>query len=363
MDLAISMTSAGAPEDCASALADPALRELRLTVDMGGNEEELTALLAPLRVGGLPPQLRKLVVDRRGYWDALAGDDELVRHQDPAEGGARSASLLLEDPTRSSSLLLLSLGLDWLGAGAAQPAGAELSISLHARGRVELDAALRLVAEAPCAAALGSLHLGFDGILDHVQWIHATELPRLLAACPGLRSLTLPMSELEVGRFDHQTLRELRLGWLGTTPFGPCDLSTWGRGAAPKGSGLAFLRQAQLPALELLGLDFQYDWYIRWELSDVLDVLHAQGLPSLRRLVLRYFECPDELCEALVDAPIVRQLTSLDLVGSEPEDRGLRALLAHRDAFPKLEALRLVAAPEEPLWPELLRVYPVVLAP
>ena len=214
---------------------------------------------------------------------------------------------------------------------------------------------------APGAVAMRSLRVGFDGTLDHVQWIHAAELPRLLAACPALRELTLPMAELEVERFDHASLRSLRLSWLGATPLGPCDLSEWGRGATPKGSGLSFLRHAQLPALERLGIDFQYDWYVGWALADALEVLHAQGLPSLRHLVLRTCEFADEPCEALVEAPISRQLRSLNLAGSEPEARGLRALLAHRDAFPQLAELQLVAIPEEPLWPELLRVYPVVL--
>ncbi|MEZ4362072.1 MAG: hypothetical protein R3B48_17930 [Kofleriaceae bacterium] len=363
---------------CDAALAQPGLRELHLAVDPSGEDDALAALLERARGRGLPRDLRRLLVDRRAYWDALAGDDEVVVAA--RDGQARQVAISLDDPARRSAAALMGLGLDLLqgdarGADPGEPAaeavdaGAHasarvLSLSLSARGRVELDPLVRMIAAAPTRRALRELSVGLGGgARDHVQWIHTSEVPRLLAACPSLRSLTLPMAELEVASFDHPALRELRLGWLGTTPYGPSDLSTWGRGAVPKGSGLAFLRRARLPALEALGLDFQYDWYVRWELADALHALHAEGMPRLRHLTLRYFEYGDELCEALPHCPLAGQLVSLNLVGSEPSARGIAALLAHRGAFPALRELHLVAAQEAPRWEELRRTYPVVVAP
>lgn len=94
----------------------------------------------------------------------------------------------------------------------------------------------------------------------------------------------------------------------------------------PKASGLQFLRDARLPKLEHLGIDFQFDWYIGWTPQDVHALFQAEGLVRLRHLVLRYCDFGDVLCEALVHARFAPQLEVVDLTGTGLTDTGIRIL-------------------------------------
>ncbi|MBU8898893.1 hypothetical protein KRR26_25095 [Corallococcus sp. M34] len=151
-------------------------------------------------------------------------------------------------------------------------------------------------------------------------------LGSLLSLYPGLRTLVLPMAELQAERIEHSELRELFLHWLGATPFGPADLSAWKKSPVSKAGGLQFLRDARLPRLERLGIDCQFDWYVGWTPEDLVPLAQAEGLAGLRHLELRYCALGEALCEALIHAPFAPQLEVIDLTGTELTDASARLL-------------------------------------
>jgi hypothetical protein len=173
--------------------------------------------------------------------------------------------------------------------------------------------------------------------------------------------LTLPMAEVWNEAIAHAHLRQLSLGWLGKTPFGPSDSMVWGAGPAPRGAGLAYLRGARLPALERLSVDFQYDWYVGWVLEDIMAICEAPGLPRLSHLELRYSLLGDEICRRLPAAPFADQLEVIDLTATEVSEEGARHLVKHRAAFPRLQrfiCFRLDII-SDTTWAELEAAYPL----
>ncbi|MCA9696201.1 MAG: hypothetical protein KC431_01665, partial [Myxococcales bacterium] len=201
------------------------------------------------------------------------------------------------------------------------------------------------------------------GFIDHsgrdwIRWLECRRVARLLAACPALERLSLPMAAITLDVLEHPTLRDLELNWFGMTPMGPADPE--GEGPGPRASGLDFLRAAQLPALERLAIDFQFDWYIPWIASDYCAPLEAV-LPRLRCLTLRYAEDGDLICERLADAPFAATLERLELTGSWLSERGMDALLAARSRLPRLRALVMNQPLEvgDDAWGLLSRAFPV----
>lgn len=75
--------------------------------------------------------------------------------------------------------------------------------------------------------------------------------------------------------------------------------------------------------------------------GDLAGILEGSGLPVLRSLELSNCAFADELCRALCDAPVLSQLTSLDLSKGTLTDEGARVLLAHRERFAHLDSLDL----------------------
>jgi uncharacterized protein (TIGR02996 family) len=327
----------------------PSLRSLRATVDGGGNQADLWRIAERLREH-MPAALEHMMIDRRLQWNSKHSDE--VRRQ-----GARIV-LHLDAPAHAPAAIAVFESML-----AHNPQLAAIELALCGRGRVEIDELVGRMYELRPRPAVRSFRIRFanPAARDWVQWIATHRLDDLVATYPELEALTLPMAEVWNETLAHPRLRELSLGWLGVSPYGPSDSMVWGAGPAPRGAGLTHLRGARLPALERLAIDFQYDWYIGWLTEDISAVCEAAGLPRLAHLALRYSLLGDEICSRLPRAPFAAQLEVVDLTATEVSDDGARYLVQHRNAFPRLE--RLVCfrfdAVSDATWADLAAAYPL----
>jgi len=327
----------------------PCLRSLRTTVEGAGSETDLLRIGARLR-RRMPATLEHVMIDRRLQWDS--------KHSDEVRRQGRRIMLHLDEPARAPAAIAVFEAML-----AHDPRLAAIELALCGRGRVELDDLVgRMYALRP-RPAVRSLVVRFanPAARDWVQWIATHRLDDLLATFPELESLTLPVAEIWNEALSHARLRELALGWLGAAPYGPSDSMVWGAGPAPRGGGLACLRGAELPALERLTIDFQYDWYIGWTADDIAALCAAAGLPSLAHLALRYSLLGDEICRRLPDAPFAARLVALDLTATDVTDAGVRHLVQHRRAFPRLERLVCYRFDDvsDAAWADLAGAYPL----
>ncbi|MFY1825025.1 hypothetical protein ACN47A_03865 [Myxococcus fulvus] len=332
------------------------VRSLSLLVDFTGSEEELPLLLEELRQAGLPASLEQLIIDRKNYWDVTHDDDLQLRRQ-----GTRVLGLsldLLDVARPHAGLELLDIALRAPEAALLQT----LDVQLLARGESSLEPLLQALERVGPRPSLRDWRLSFSSPSgkEWIRWVQLGSLSRLLSLYPGLQTLVLPMAELPAEHVAHPELRELSLHWLGLTPCGPSDLSQWKPAPVPKGGGLQLLRDARLPLLQRLHIDFQYAWYIAWSPEDLAPLLDAEGLPALCQLELHNCGFGDVLCRELVRMKHASRLEVLDLTGAILSDEGALVLLRHRDRFPRLR--RLVCGPwglSDALWTELRGRYPV----
>ncbi len=95
---------------------------------------------------------------------------------------------------------------------------------------------------------------------------------------------------------------------------------------------------ASLESLELwLGRD---DYGADHRIDDLMPLLSGRLFPKLKHLGLRNCEYTDEIASAIADAPILKQLRSLDLSMGTLGDAGANVLLAS-PLFAKLESVDL----------------------
>ncbi|WP_270170768.1 STM4015 family protein [Paenibacillus sp. SYP-B4298] len=156
----------------------------------------------------------------------------------------------------------------------------------------------------------------FIGDMDsedcEVSWIVQTDLTPVLAAFPQLQSFTIKgSSNLTLPELSHDALQELVI---------IC-------GGLPK-LVLEQIREARLPELTKLELylgveDYGFDG----GLEDVLPLLDAERFPKLTYLGLKNSELQDEIAKAAAQAPILKQLHTLDLSQGTLTDEGAAALL------------------------------------
>ncbi|NTX65851.1 hypothetical protein HUA74_34850 [Myxococcus sp. CA051A] len=333
------------------------VRALSLRVDLGGSEAELSLVLEEIRRAGLPPSLEQLTIDRKNSWEDIHDDALERRRQDTRTLGL---SLDLHDFTRpDAGLALLSIALTSPDTASLESLGIKLT-GLGANPLEELLDALERAGPRPSLREW-SLEFSSPNGKERIRWVQLHSLARLLALYPRLQTLVLPMTELHAEHVEHPELRELSLHWLGHTPCGPSDLSQWKHAPVPKGTGLQFLREARLPKLERLHIDFQYEWYIAWTPEDLAPLFEAKGLAALRRLELHNCHFGDVLCRELVRMKHVQSLEVLDLTGAILTDGGAEALTRNRVHFPHLT--QLICGPwglSEPAWKDLVKHYPVV---
>ncbi|XSG76975.1 STM4015 family protein [Herpetosiphon llansteffanensis] len=146
-----------------------------------------------------------------------------------------------------------------------------------------------------------------------ISWIIQGDYAPVLAAFPELEYLVIRGdSELRFGVLQHQKLKGLVI----------------------QSGGLAAqivreIAAADLPALEHLELWLGADFYGGDStVADLQPILQAEKSPNLEVLGLRDCEYADELAQVLVDAPILAQISMLDLSLGTLSDVGAEVLFA-----------------------------------
>lgn len=327
----------------------PSLRSLRTTVESGGSEADLLKIAEVLR-RRIPRSLEHVMIDRRLQWNS--------KHSDEVRRQGSKILLHLDEPSRAPAAIAVFESML-----AHNPELTAVEVALCGRGRVEIDELVGRIHGLRPRPAVRAFDVRFanPAARDWVQWIATHRLDDLITTFPALETLTLPVAEIWNDSLVHAQLRDLSLGWLGVTPYGPTDSMVWGAGPAPRGAGLAYLRGARLPALERLAIDFHYDWYVGWSADDIAALCESTGLPRLSELVLRYSLLGDEICRRLPHAPFAAQLEVLDLTALEVGDDAARHFVQHRDAFPRLERLLSYRfdGVSEATWADLAAAYPL----
>ncbi|WP_431772901.1 STM4015 family protein [Streptomyces cucumeris] len=147
---------------------------------------------------------------------------------------------------------------------------------------------------------------------QEISWIEQSDVSRLLGAFPDLVELGVRGGNgLEFAPVTHERLRRLRFE-TGGLP-----------GAVVRGVG-----GSTLPALEHLEMWLGIDEYGGdATVADVAPLLTGGRFPALRHLGLQNSEIQDEIAAAVAAAPVVAQLTSLDLSMGILTDTGGQALL------------------------------------
>jgi hypothetical protein len=172
--------------------------------------------------------------------------------------------------------------------------------------------------------ALRSLFLG-DIVYEEqeISWIAQSNLSSLFPAFPDLEELWVRGGQgLSFGALEHARLKALAVESGGL----PVEV-------------VREIGAAELPALEHLELWLGADEYGgNATVDDLQPILSGQRFPQLVSLGLRDCEWADRLAEAVVNAPILRQLKVLDLSLGNLGDDGARALL-QLPVYAKLQRL------------------------
>jgi hypothetical protein len=126
---------------------------------------------------------------------------------------------------------------------------------------------------------------------------------------------------------------------LGTLDLPALEHAEFRTGGLTTGSAVA-IATAKWPKLRHLDV-----WYGSGDydgtatLHDIRALLARRDLGELRHLGLMNAENSDAICELLVTSPLSAQLEVLDLSMGTLGDEGVAVLLAHREAFPKLQRI------------------------
>ena len=157
-----------------------------------------------------------------------------------------------------------------------------------------------------------------------ISWTGIDDLSDLYPTLPNLRVLELQGGGIELG--SAIALPELRVLAL--------------RSGGLPARAIESITASELPHLEELSVWFgDSDYGGSESVAVALPLLEASPRPSLRRLGLANAMFTDDLCDRLPSAPILAQLTHLDLSLGTMSDDGARRLLRSREAFAHLEHL------------------------
>jgi hypothetical protein len=170
-----------------------------------------------------------------------------------------------------------------------------------------------LVAAHPRLPALKALFLGdITSEENEISWIRQSDMSPLLAAYPHLEHFGVRGGEgLTFGTLKHSSLKSL------IVQTGGMDRSIVQSAA-----------RAKLPRLERLELWTGSDSY-GWNgtMEDVQPLLHQNPFPALRYLGLRNSEIVDDIAVEIANAPVLKQIQTLDLSLGILTDKGAEALV------------------------------------
>ena len=175
---------------------------------------------------------------------------------------------------------------------------------------------------------LRSLFLGdFDFPEEcEMSWSHVGNTSKLYGAFPGLRRLVLQGGgEIALGDVVLPELRHFEL-----------------RSGGVKVKVVRSIAKARWPKLEHLEIWFGSRSYgADAGVKDIRSILDGEGLSNLKYLGLKNFEFAEELCRALPDAKVLKQLETLDLSMGTMDDGCAAILAANKGAFEHLAVLNV----------------------
>jgi uncharacterized protein (TIGR02996 family) len=186
----------------------------------------------------------------------------------------------------------------------------------------DMTKAAEVIARSPIGESLRVVEfIGGDHDISGVQ-LDATPI---LKACGSLERLVLHAGQMSIGKIDMPSLRSFAAH----------------SGSLDEGC-IKSIASAKWPNLEDLEIWFGSSNYgASGGIDDIKRILEGKGLEKVRRLGLMNAEFADDICRAIVKAPILKQLRELDLsMGILTED-GAKALLDDKDALAHLEHLNL----------------------
>ena len=193
-----------------------------------------------------------------------------------------------------------------------------------------------LVEHAAAFPALRSLFFGDITFEEtEISWIQQSDLAPLLAAYPRLAELTVRGTGDGGGLPDASTLA------LRVDEHAGLRSLTLQSGGLP-GTVVRQVLSCGLPNLEHLELWLGVDQYGGDAIpEDLAPVLSGDALPNLRHLGLRNAQDTGLWLRALVEAPVLARLTSVDLSEGSLRGRDVDHLLASVPALAHLESLDL----------------------
>jgi uncharacterized protein (TIGR02996 family) len=252
------------------------------------------------------------------------------------------------------------LELDWQ-YGYIKAATVQTDFETEGPLSVGLEALETLLAH-PAARFLQKLNVGL--VSDDLDYIEAVEMlmrfGRRCSSPPALRDLYL-------GEFEYPEEAEISWVELGDlSPIWPCfsrlEQITLQGGSAKLGSinlpaarsfelrtgglsadNIRAICEARWPELESLDLWFGDEEYgAEGDLELIRPILEGERFPRLRHLGLKNAEFTDAICDEIPDAPILGQLTSLDLSLGTMTDAGVSRLVSRWSQLEHLEELNVL---------------------
>ncbi|VAW72261.1 hypothetical protein MNBD_GAMMA12-1678 [hydrothermal vent metagenome] len=148
---------------------------------------------------------------------------------------------------------------------------------------------------------------------------------KVYAVLPNLEQLIVHGGDIELGKIKHKNLKTL-------------SICTGGLSA----TAVKAVAKADLPALEMLIVYFGAVFYgAEGEVGMLKPLFEGKGYPALKQLGLMNALFENEIVQALVKAPIVKQLISLDLSMGTMTDEGGQILIDNVDLFGHLDHINV----------------------
>jgi len=165
----------------------------------------------------------------------------------------------------------------------------------------------------------------FGDNVDQISWHHTGNLGKLWKGVPNLTTLEIETGEFDVGKMIAPALQR----------------AIFLTGGLSKSCGKN-IATAQMPAIEHLEIYYGDDNYGGdCTIKEVRPLLARTDLPKLRYLGLKNAQFQNDIASAVVAAPIVKQLATLDLSLGAMTDEGARALNEGKAALKHLACLDL----------------------
>ena len=167
--------------------------------------------------------------------------------------------------------------------------------------------------------------ISFGDNVDQISWHHTGNLDKLWKGVPNLKVLEIETGEFEVGKMNAPALERAIFITGGLSP-------SCARGIA----------KATMPAIQHLEIYYGDPNYGGdCTVQDVLPMLARTDLAQLRYLGLKNSMFSNDIARALVKAPVLKTLETLDLSLGTMTDEGAEALVRAKDALAHLQVLDL----------------------